>query len=121
MNRTSLERSLLSEVLVITFNRKTPPVGAFRRMLCTKCDEVLNTALGKIKLGFWRPRQGPRFDEAKHNVVIVWDIFKRDYRVVPCETVKIEDRISPDDFWKYYKENAGAMTWRQKEAFMYAK
>lgn len=122
MDRSRLEEQLKNNVLIITFARRTPPKGAFRRMLCTKSSVILNSTLASLSLNFRNPKHGgPKFDERAVNVIVVWDILKQDYRLVPCESARIEQVIEPDEFWEFFKNNVTTMTTRQAESFMYAK
>lgn len=120
MERTRLNNLLKQNVLIIIFNRRTPPVGALRQMLCTKSDKVLSSLQGRINLNFRNPKHGkPAFDESKANVCVVWDILKQDYRLVPCESVSIIREISPDKWWEFYNNNIRPMSQTDKLEFMY--
>lgn len=91
-------------------------------MLCTKASTILDTTNAELSLNFRRPKHGgPRFDEKAANIVVVWDILKQDYRLVPCESVTIEQVIEPGEFLEFFKNNIVTMTTRMAESFMYAK
>lgn len=120
MNSTTLDNRLKQSVLIITFaKRSSKPIGQFRRMLCTKCDKVLSSVNGRMSLGF-RPPYGPvRINLKKENLCVVWDILKRDYRLVPAESVTIVESITPSKWWKYYDEAVKPLSDKNKEKFMY--
>lgn len=120
MNRTTLENDLLSNVLVLEFNRRTDPKGKLRRMICTKSDYILSSTQGRFNLNFRNPKfGGPKYDESKTNTVVVWDILTQDYRQIPCESVRVIDIIPEKLFWKYFNEQLRTMSKRDKVSFMH--
>lgn len=119
MDRTTLNNKLKHNVLVIEFRRRTPPVGRLRRMICTKSEDILSSTQGSINLNFRPPKHGgPKFDEAKVNVCIVWDILMQDYRIVPCESAHILREIPVSRFWAYYNRYIFPMSQREKLRYM---
>lgn len=119
MNRSELNSLLEHNVLLIGFLRRTPPVGHRRNMICTKSNFILNSFQGRTNLNFRSPKYGPPdFDQAKANVVVVWDILVQDYRLVPCESVTVIDTIPETGFWKYYNEAIYPMSAQAKVKFM---
>lgn len=109
----------MHNVLVIAFNRRTDPKGVLRRMICTKSNFVLTSFQGRSILNYRAPKYGgPKFDEAKHNVVIVWDILTQDYRVIPCETVSVMQIVSEIKFWEFYNNVLMNMSKKDKIKFM---
>lgn len=123
MNRLSLESKLLTNILVIGFNRRTNRSGKkgdLRRMICTKSDYVLNSTQGRFNLNFRNPKHGgPAYDESRTNTIIVWDILVQDYRQIPCESIFIIDEIPEKMFWKYYNDQLRTMSKQDKIKFMH--
>lgn len=119
MNRSELNSLLEHNVLLIGFLRRTPPVGRRRNMICTKSNFILNSFQGRTNLNFRNPKHGgPAFDQAKANVVVVWDILVQDYRLVPCESVTVIDTIPESEFWEYYNDAIYPMSTKDKVKFM---
>lgn len=121
----SVVNSLKDGVLELRFVRRTNrhghKAGEIRYMLCTKCEDVLDTPMGKLNLHFRRPVSSEHIDERHYNVAVVWDIMKADYRVIPCESIQVLRFMSPDDFWKEYDNVYSGMTSAQMNKFMYGK
>lgn len=120
MNRSSLENTLLRNVCEVKFMRRRPIQGhpPHRRMLCTKCNDILNSANGRISLNYRAPSKMGAYDPASNNLVVVWDIFMQDYRMVPAESVQIIRELSPDIFWETFNQEFYPMSAQQKEAWM---
>lgn len=120
MKREYLVEELLNNVLVLHFNRRrNPKKGQIRRMICTKSANILESTQGRFNLNFRNPKfGGPNFNEAEHNVIVVWDILRQDYRLVPCESVVIEQIIPESEFWEFYNDNLYPMSAREKINFM---
>lgn len=121
MNRNELKSILEHNVLLLWFLRRTPPVGVRRNMICTKSNFILNSFQGRINLNFRSPKHGSlNFNEARYNLIIVWDILVQDYRLIPCESVRIIETIPEKNFWKYYNDSIYPMTKQSKIKFMYS-
>lgn len=120
MTQSFLDNRLKQSVLIITFlKRSSKPQGEFRRMICTKNDKVLSNVDGRMILGFRPPHGSIDFDIKAKNLCVVWDILKRDYRLVPAESVTIVQSIPPAKWWKFYDESIKTMSQANKEKFMY--
>jgi hypothetical protein len=80
---------------------------------------LLDSLNGRTSLGY-RPPKGPKkINEAKHNVVVVWDILMQDYRNVSMDKCFLVNQFPADDtFWKYFNDNIYIMSAGQKENFM---
>lgn len=117
MDRNRLENLLSDNILIISFFRRTYPVGRVRRMICTKSD-ILTSFQGRVNLNYRPPKHSPTINQKEHNIVIVWDILCQDYRWVPCESVNIIEVIPKNEFWNYYNNALLPMSKRDKIAFM---
>ena len=107
----------------IKFLRRRPVAGepAFRRMFATNDLLLLNSAAGRTALNF-RPATGRLdFNPAQKGLVLTWDIFMQDYRLVPANTADVISVIPttpPDEFWKYFSEVLSKMSTTDKMSFM---
>jgi hypothetical protein len=124
VNRTQLASLLKNNVCEIVFVRRRPERTLkrnklIRRMLCCNSIALLDSLNGRTSLGY-RPPKGPKkINEAKHNVVVVWDIFMQDYRNVSMDICYLVNQFPADDtFWKYFNDNIYIMSADQKENFM---
>lgn len=123
INRSELKTLLQNNVCEIVFVRRRPERAPgrpeIRRMLCTISENVFMSENAIRSLNFRRPKTGRRLDEAKHNIVVVWDIFMQDYRNVSMDTCYLRQTIPDDDtFWKYYNDALLTMSAQQKMNFM---
>lgn len=119
-----LKRLCLTNVIELKFRRRIYPGKnggvRTRRMLCTLDPLLLNGALGKKVLNFKKPTQLPPYNAAAKNLVIVWDIFRQNWRSVPVESVDVVSMISTrpqKTFWEYFTKVLSKMTATQKQEF----
>lgn len=121
ISKEALEQKLLNNVVDLRFVRRTPAPGRppTRRMLCTKSSSLLNSTNGRMSLNYKPPMGGKRFNEAKENALIVWDIFMQSFRTVSLEGATVLNEIpANEEFWKYYNEILLPMSADQKLQFM---
>lgn len=119
MDRGRLLNYLNHNVMVISFIRRSDPKGILRRMVCTKSNIILSSLQGHTILNFRAPKYGgPKLDEVKNNLIVVWDILTQDYRLIPCESVSVIEIIPEDKFWTFYNETLKNMSKRDKVTFM---
>lgn len=112
----SLKQALQNNVCEIRFAKRREPV--FRNMLCTLDQEILNSVNGRTTLNF-KPASGPpKYNPESKNLLLVWDIFMQDWRMVNMDNCDIIKSIPRDDFWKYFNENIYSMTIEEKKQFM---
>ena len=114
---------LRSHVCEIVFVRRRPERAPgrpeIRRMICTNSQWLLTSDNGVKSLNYHPPKTARRLDQAKHDIVVVWDIFMQDYRNVSMDTCYLRQTIPDDDtFWKYYNDALYRMTPMQKMNFM---
>lgn len=117
---SSLRVLLKENVCEIVFPRRRLRNNrpAFRRMLCTLDENLLNSINGRLSLNF-RPSTGilPYNAEAK-NLLPVWDIFMQDWRMVNMNDCDLVETIKRDEFWKYFNEKLIPMSAQQKMQYM---
>lgn len=123
IGRSRLDAKLLHNACEIIFMRRRPERAPgrplFRRMLCSKSMELLNSENGIRSLNFRLPQGPKQINESKHNIIVVWDIFMQDYRNVSMDVCFLVQEIPDDDtFWKYYNEVLYPMTGDQKQQYM---
>lgn len=130
VGRIELTRLLNNTACEIIFERRRPERApgrpSIRRMICTNSEAIFNHPLNGIngasgnKLNFRRPYSGrPKIDEAKYNLVVVWDIFMQDYRNVSMENCHVRQIIPDNDtFWKYYNAVLVQLSSDEKSDFM---
>lgn len=121
ISKNELDSLLVHNACEIIFLRrhieKDRPI--FRRMLCSKSMELLNSENGIRSLNFRLPAGPPKVDEVKHNLCVAWDIFMQDYRNISMDKCFLVQQIPDNEiFWKYYNEVLYPMTQQQKMAFM---
>lgn len=120
MSRASLTTLLQHNVAEIKFMRRRPKVGAppTRRMLCTSDMQLLNSPQGRIALNF-----RPAFKHQKYNLVVkdlvlAWDIFMQDYRLISMEACELITAIPTAGFWQFFNSRIALMTTKTKIDFM---
>jgi hypothetical protein len=116
----TLKQLLESNVLEIKFTRRKPKPGQAltRRMFCTTSTILLNSSNGRNVLGFTPSVKSPKFNPNTKNLVIVWDLFKRQYRMVNADNCELISTIPADDeFWLYYNDKLSKMTPGEMETF----
>ena len=117
---TTLSTLLQSNVLEIKFARRNPKPGSAvsRRMFCTNSTTLLNSSDGRRVLGFTPTNKTLPFNPATKNLVIAWDLFKQEYRMINADNCELISTIpADDDFWLYYYEHIGNMTAGEKSQF----
>jgi len=123
LSQSSLTALLNKNAVELKFLRRRPMAGdqPTRRMLATNDTILLNSIEGRTALNF-RPATGQlKFNPQAKGLVLTWDIFMQDYRLVPCESVDIVSVIPttpPDEFWKYFNTVLSKMTATDKMRFM---
>jgi hypothetical protein len=123
LSQTSLAALMSRNAVEIKFLRRRPITGepAFRRMFATNDLLLLNSAAGRTALNF-RPASGRLdFNPAQKGLVLTWDIFMQDYRLVPANTadvISVVPTTPPDEFWKYFSEVLSKMSTTDKMSFM---
>jgi hypothetical protein len=109
----TLKNLLEANVLEIKFTRRKPKPGsaATRRMFCTLSYTLLNSPNGRKALGFSGSSNNMKFNPTSKNLVPVWDLFKRQYRLVNADNCELISTIpANEDFWLYYNDHISKMT-----------
>jgi len=123
LSQGALATLLTKNVLEIKFVRRRPSPGepATRRMLATNDTILLNSSAGRTALNF-RPATGHlKFNPQQKGLILTWDIFMQDYRLIPAESADVVSVIPstpPEQFWKYFSEVLSRMSTAEKERFM---
>jgi len=124
---TRIRRAKLNSLLqrgaceIIFLRRDTKKIHGgqvTRKMVCSNCNEILNTENGIRSLNFKRPRGAKKINESLHDVVVVWDILMQDYRNVSMENCFLISEMEPDQFWQFYNETLLPMTPKGKLQYM---
>ena len=124
LGRTALWMLLATNAAELRFRRRNdkPGFNVYRRMLCTTDKRLLLSAPGKRILNYVPPNGTLRYDPAAKNLVVCWDIFMQNWRMVNCDDVDviavIKTSPDPTDFWKYFYERLADMSASQKAGFM---
>lgn len=124
LGRTALWILLQTNVAELRFHRRIEKPGFkdYRRMLCTGDKTLLLSAPGKKVLRFMPPTGSLKYDPAAKNLVVTWDIFMQNFRMINCNDVDviavIKTSPDPSDFWKYFYERLVHMSADQKARFM---
>jgi hypothetical protein len=124
IGRTSLMLLLNTHAAELRFRRRKTKQGFkdYRRMLCTIDKKLLLSVPGQRILKFVKPHDNLKYDPASKNLIVTWDIFMQNWRMINCDDVDIIAVIktSPDpaEFWKYFYEKLSQMSAEQKARFM---
>ena len=90
-------------------------------MLCTRDIKLLESAPGKNILNYTNPTSQLRYNPAAKNLVVAWDIFLQNWRMINCDDVEviaiIKTSPDPTPFWKYFQEKLVPMSAAQKASF----
>ena len=124
LGRSALYILLQTNVAELRFRRRIEKEGFkdYRRMLCTNDQRLLLSTPGKEILHFEPSRGQLKYNPAAKNLVVVWDIFMQNYRMVNCNDVDliavVKSSPDPTEFWKYFNERLYNMSAVQKAQFM---
>ena len=87
-------------------------------MLCTNSRELLQSEPGRKALRFEQTWRLPKYNPAGKNLVLAWDIFKQDYRMINCDNVVVVSQIpANEEFWNYFNNTLRKMSAEQKMTF----
>lgn len=124
LGRSALSILLQTNVVELRFRRRIEKEGFkdYRRMLCTNDKTLLNSGPGKQILHFEPSRGQLKYNPAAKNLIVAWDIFIQNYRMINCNDVDliavIKSSPDPMEFWKYFTERLNSMSSTQKAQFM---
>jgi hypothetical protein len=116
----TLDALLQRDVLEVKFTRRRPKANSppTRRMLCTNSATILSSRPGVEALNFRSSIKPPKYNAASKNLLLAWDIFKQDYRMINCDNVVLISQISGDEqFWEYFNDVLRTMSAEQKMTF----
>lgn len=116
----TLKALLETNVLEIKFTRRRskPGAPATRRMLCTNSAAILKTVPGREALNFRATYKPPKYNPQTKNLILAWDIFKQDYRMINCDNVALISQIpANEEFWEYFNNTLRTMSAEQKSTF----
>jgi hypothetical protein len=122
LSRSSLALLLMKNVAEVRFRRRKQKPGhkTERRMLCTNDRLLLNSIGGKNILNFKAPTGQLKFNPAAKNLLVVWDIFLQNWRMINCDDVDVVAIIQStpaDKWWKYFNESILPLSTQQKATF----
>lgn len=124
LGRTALWMLLQTNVAELRFHRRIPKSGFndYRRMLCTNDPKLLLSTPGKTILHFVPSVGHLKYDPSSKNLVVAWDIFMQNYRMINCNDVEVISVIKttpdPQPFWTYFYEHLATMSAAHKARFM---
>ena len=124
LGRPALQILLATNAAELRFLRRIEKPGFrdYRRMLCTGDKTLLLSAPGKRILNFVPPTGQLKYNPADKNLVVTWDIFMQNFRMINCNDVDviavIKTSPDPNEFWKYFYERLAHMSAAQKARFM---
>jgi len=100
--------------------RRRPKKGAppTRRMLCTSDMKLLTSPQGRIALNFRAAYKMQKYDLNQKDLVLAWDIFMQDYRLISMNACELISTIPTVGFWKFFNTRLALMTTRTKIDFM---
>ena len=117
---SNLKNLLSQNVCEIVFTRRRPRAGKppQRRLLCTLDDSILNSTNGRLSLNYRPPGSAMSYDPASKNLLLVWDIFMQDWRMVNMDACDLVNTIPEKDFWNYFNNTLLKMSPQQKMTYM---
>lgn len=124
LGRTALWMLLQTNAAELRFRRRLnkPGFNDYRRMLCTNDKKLLLSAPGKRIFNYVPPTSSLKYDPASKNLVVAFDIFLQNWRMINCNDVEviavIKTSPDPSAFWKYFYERLADMSADQKARFM---
>ena len=124
LGQTALATLLSKNAAELRFKRRLEKPGFkdYRRMLCTGDKTLLLSAPGKRVLRFVPPYGSLKYNPASKNLVLTWDIFMQDWRMINCYDVDviavIKTSPEPNEFWTYFYKQLIYMSAAQKARFM---
>ena len=123
LSRTGLALLLAKNAVELRFKRRIYKLGFndYRRMLCTKDFLLLQSVGGKNILNYKPPTGTLKYDPAQKNLIVAWDIFMQNWRMINCndvDVVAVVPTTPPDMWWKYFNEKILPMATNQKAVFM---
>lgn len=124
LGRTSAWLLLGTSALEVKFKRRIekPGFSDYRRMLCTNDMRLLQSAPGKRILKYLPPHDSLRYDPASKNLILTWDIFMCNWRMINCDNYDviavIKTSPDPKPFWNYFYQRLAKMSSVQKARFM---
>ena len=127
MTNATLQLTLSRNVVELNFVRRHPKSGwsDIRGLFGTTNYELLNGEFGNQVLNFAPPKGvGMGYNYKQHNLCVVWDIFRQEYRVFGAEQVNVRqiwDISTPEGietFKEYFYENIINMSQADKLKFM---
>ena len=98
----SLKQTLANNVCEIRFAKRR--AAAFRNMLCTLDQSILNSVNGRTTLNYKPPSGPPKYNPESKNLLLAWD--------------NLIKTIPKDDFWEYFNNTLFGMTVEEKNQFM---
>jgi hypothetical protein len=124
MTQSALIQILNTHAVELKFLRRRPlPGNTQRRMLATNDTRLLYSTPGRLALNFHGAPNRLDFSPQKKGLVMTWDIFMQDFRLIPAENVEIVRAIKttpPDEFWEYFNRVLSKMSQAQKVQFMHS-
>lgn len=100
LGRLALWTLLGTNAAELRFRRRLDKPGYkdYRRMLCTRDLNLLESTPGKTILNYKQPTGHLKYDPASKNLVVCWDIFLQNWRMINCDDVEVIAVIktSPD-------------------------
>ena len=123
VSQSALAALLSKNAVELKFVRRRPSTGdpLTRRMLATNDTILLNSSAGRTALNF-KPASGHlKFNPQQKGLVLTWDIFMQDYRLIPAESADVISVIPttpPEEFWKYFSDSLSRLSTTEKERFM---
>ena len=123
LSQSSLVQLLNSNAVELVFTRRRPLPGNYsRRMLATNDTNLLDSTPGRVALNFHGAPSRLKFNPEQKGLVLTWDIFMQDFRLVPVESVDVISVIPttpPEEWWNYFNNVLSKMSESQKVQFMH--
>ena len=123
LSQSSLVQLLNSNAVELVFSRRRPlPGNLSRRMLATNDSLLLNSTPGQVALNFHGAPGRLKFNPEQKGLIMTWDIFIQDFRLITVESVDVVSVIPttpPEQFWNYFNNVLAKMPESQKVQFMH--
>lgn len=118
----TLKQKLNDGVVELRFQRRMakPGFSPIRHMLATNNKKILGGINGRLTLNYRPPRYMMSYNPYARGLLVVWDIFMQDYRMVNTQgpLAIAQEFTDEEEFWKYFNKHIRRMSQAQKMAYM---
>src|SRR6478609_5720439 len=111
-NYNQLLELLKTNVLYVSFERRNKKQGKsmIRRMICTNSVNILKSVDGQMVLNYREPFNFPVLNPMAYNLIVTWDVLMQDFRMIPTDSINVEQSIPEAEFFEHFKTEIWPMS-----------